>query len=107
MKPNFMDKIANIITEIRNRSRINDVDTEVIEAMLKDALIEYHNEVFTYGHNIGYDNGYDAGHEAGKSILVGDVESAYDEGYSLGYDDGYEEGYALGYDDGASPTWSS
>ena len=67
MKPNFMDKIANIITEIRNRSRINVVDTEVIEAMLKDALIEYHNEAYTYGHTIGYDKGYDDGYDDGKN----------------------------------------
>ena len=92
MKPEFMDSIAKIIEEIRNRSRINDVDTEVIEAMLKDVLIEYHNEVFTYGHNIGYDDGY----AAGKSSLEGDVDNAYDEGYSLGYSEGYSDGCDFG-----------
>ena len=98
MKPNFMDRTTKIIEEIRNRSRINVVDTEVIEAMLKDALIEYHNEVFTYGHNIGYDDGYDDGYADGKSSLEGDVDNAYDEGYALGYSEGHSDGYVDGYD---------
>ena len=67
MKPDFMDSTAKIIEEIRNRSRINVVDTEVIEAMLKDALNEYYNEAYTYGHTIGYDKGYDDGYDDGKN----------------------------------------
>ena len=58
MAPNFMDRTAKIIEEVRNRSRINVVDTEVIEAMLKDEIIKYHNEVFTAGYDAGYDAGY-------------------------------------------------
>ena len=119
MKPNFMDRTAKIIEEVRNRSRINVVDTEVIEAMLKDALIEYHNEVFTYARNIGYGDGlneavateevtYDRGFEDGRAEAESDneaytkeaVESAYEEGYSLGYSEGNSEGYDKGYDDG-------
>ena len=51
----FMDKM---IEEIHNRSRINVVDTEVIEAMLKDALNEYYDA----GHSDGYDDGYENGY---------------------------------------------
>ena len=74
MKPDFMDRTAKIIAEIRTRTCIDDVDAEVLEELLKDELIEYHNEVFTYAHNIGYDDGYE-------------------EGYGLGYDEGYAAGH--------------
>ena len=93
MKPNFMDGAAKIIAEVRTVACIEAADAEVIEKILQDALIEYHNEVFTYGHNIGHDDGYTAGHKAGLDEAV---DNAYDAGYSLGYDDGY----SLGYDDG-------
>ena len=56
--PKFMGRAANIIEELRNRSRINDVDAEVIEAMLKDALNEYYDA----GHSDGYDDGYENGY---------------------------------------------
>ena len=99
MRPNFMDSTAKIIAEVRTRTSIDNIDTEVLAEILQDEFIKYHNELFTYAHNIGYDDGYDDGC---KSCLNVDVDSAYDEGYSLGYDDGYDEGYALGYDDGHS-----
>ena len=51
-------KTAKIIEEMRNRSRINVVDTEVIEAILKDALNEYYDA----GHSDGYDDGYENGY---------------------------------------------
>ena len=92
MQSDFMVKIANIIAEIRVKTCIDDVDAEVLEDILKDELIKYHNEVFTYGHGIGYDDGYDDGYTAGKSSLEGDVDNAYDEGYALGYSDGRSEG---------------
>ena len=92
MKPDFMDSTANIIAEIRVKTCIDDVDVEVLEDILKDELIKYHNEVFTYGHGIGYDDGYDDGYTAGKPSLEGDVDNAYDEGYALGYSDGRSEG---------------
>ena len=88
MQSDFMVKIANIIAEIRVKTCIDDVDAEVLEDILKDELIKYHNEVFTYGHGIGYDDGYDDGYTAGKSSLEGDVDNAYDEGYALGYSEG-------------------
>ena len=96
MKPDFMDITAKIIADIRTSTCIDAADAEVIEKILQDALIEYHSEVFTYGHGIGYDDGHSDGYAAGKSILEGDVDIAYDKGYALGYDDGY----SLGYDDG-------
>ena len=88
MQSDFMVKIANIIAEIRVKTCIDDVDAEVLEDILKDELIKYHNEVFTYGHGIGYDDGY----IAGESSLEGDLDKAYDEGYALGYSEGYSEG---------------
>ena len=92
MKPDFMDSTAKIIAEVRTRTCIDKIDAEVLEDILKDELIKYHNEVFTYGHGIGYDDGYDDGYTAGKSSLEGDVDNAYDEGYALGYSDGCSEG---------------
>ena len=76
MKPNFMNKTVKIIAEIRTKTCIDDVDAEVLEAILQDSLNEYYDELQKY-----YDAGYDA---------------AYDEGYSLGYDEGYSEGYDEG-----------
>ena len=88
--PDFMGRAANIIAEIRIRACIDKIDTEVIEDILKDELIKYHNEVFTYGHSIGYDDGY----ADGKSSLAEAVDSAHEEGYELGYDEGYYTGYS-------------
>ena len=79
MKPEFMDRIAKIIAEVRTRTYMDKIDTEVLEELLKDELIEYHNEVFTYGHNTGYDDGYSDG---------------YYEGHSNGYEDGYSESHS-------------
>ena len=87
------ERTAKIIEEVYNSTYIDKIDTEVLEKILKDELIEYHNEVFTYGHNIGHDDGYTAGHKAGLDEAV---DNAYDAGYSLGYNDGYEEGYDYG-----------
>ena len=67
MPPNFMQGAAKIMAEIRNKTCIDDVDTEVIEAIVKDAIHQY----------------YDDGHQNG-----------YDDGYEHGCDDGYESGYA-------------
>ena len=84
----FMRKTAKIIAEIRAITCIDDVDAEVLEELLQDELIKYHNEVFTYGHSIGYDDGYSDG-------LNEAVESAYDKGYALGYYEGHSEVRAL------------
>ena len=88
------ERTAKIIEEVYNSTYIDKIETEVLEKILQDALIEYHNEVFTYGHNIGHDDGYTAGHKAGLDEAV---DNAYDAGYSLGYDDGFSEGYSEGH----------
>ncbi len=38
--PNFAHKIAKIMTEVRTRTCIDGVDTEVLEDILQDMLIE-------------------------------------------------------------------
>ena len=86
MKPDFMDRTAKIIAEVRTRTCIDKLDTEVLEVLeeiLQDELIKYHNEVLTYARSL---------EEA--------VDSAYDEGHSDGYDDGEAMGYNYGYADG-------
>ena len=76
MKPDFMARTVKIMAEIRARTCIDKIDTEVIEYILKGELIKYHNEVFTYGHGIGYDDGY----------IAGDAEG-YEAGYKRGVND--------------------
>ena len=79
MKPDFKATIANIIEEVHNRTYIDKIDTEVLEYILQDALIEYHNEAYTYAHNIGYDDGFNDG---------------YDVGYDNGSYDGHSESHS-------------
>ena len=81
MTPNFMGKTAKIIAEIRNQTCIDDVDAEVIKAILKDELNEYCRMLCGY-----YEEEYDIA-----------ISSAYDEGYALGYDDGYANGHSDGH----------
>ena len=80
MKPDFMDRIEKIIAEMRTSTCIDDVDAEIIEKILQDALNEYYDALNKY---------YD-----------GDIDNAYEEGYALGYDDGYAGGYYAGNSDG-------
>ena len=75
MKPDFMDRIAKIIAEVRTRTCIDKIDTEVLEYILQKELIEYHNEAYTYAHNIGYDDGFN-------------------DGYDVGYDNGYSDSHS-------------
>ena len=84
-----MVRIAKIIEEVHNRTYIDKIDTEVLEAILQEELIEYHNEAYTYGHTTGYDDGYTDGYE---SSLGEAVERAYYEGYDEGDYEGYDEG---------------
>ena len=92
MKPNFIDITAKIIAEIRTKTYIDKIDAEAIKEILQDSLNEYYDELQKYydagydaaydeGHSDGYDGGYDDGYTAGKSILEGDVDSAYVDGY--------------------------
>ena len=84
MKHDFRGKIAKIIAEVHNRTCIDKIDTEILEAILQDELNEY------------YYDGYDDGYAAGKSSLDGDVERAYYEGF----EDGRAEAESEGHDDG-------
>ena len=65
MPPNFMNGAAKIMAEIRNRAHINDVDTKVIEAIVKDAINEYYDDGHSDGYDDGYEHGYDTGYENG------------------------------------------
>ena len=65
--PNFKSRAVNIIEEIRTRTCINEIDTEVIVGILQDALEE--------DYSLGYSDGYYEGHDAG---------------YALGYDSAYD-----------------
>ena len=60
MKTNFMDRIAKIVVEIRNRTCID--NTEVLEEILKYELRTYYTELEEY-----YDTGYIAGYGDGSS----------------------------------------
>ena len=84
MTPNFMNRAAEIMAEIRTRACIDDVDTEVIAGILQDALNEYYDELNEY-----YEEEY-------YNAIASARSRAYDEGHS----DGYAEGYDVGYDDG-------
>ena len=78
--PNFMGKAANIIAEIRTRTCIDDVDAEVIKAILQDELNEYYRMLNGY-----YEEEY-------YNALNTARNRAYDEGFDDGYDVGYDEG---------------
>ena len=75
MKPYFMDITAKIITEIRTRTCIDKIDTEVLEEILQDSLNEYCtllNEYYAEEYYIAissarskaYDDGYSESHSA-------------------------------------------
>ena len=80
--PNFMGRTANIIAEIRTRTGIDDVDVEVLEGILQDALNEYYSMVDEY-----YEEEYYIAISSARN-------SAYDDGYDDGYDIGYDNGYS-------------
>ena len=74
MKPDFMVTLAKIIAEVRTRTCIDKIDTEVLEDILQKELIEYHNEAYTYAHNIGYDDGFNDGYDVGYDNGRSEVE---------------------------------
>ena len=86
MKPNFMGKAANIMADVRNSTCIDDVDAEVINGILQEALNEYYDELHEY-----YEEEYYIAVASARNI-------AYDDGHSDGYSEGYENGYADCYD---------
>ena len=60
--PNFTSSISRIIADVRDRTCIDDVDADVIEKILQDALNEqcvmldeYYREEY---YNMGYDDVY-------------------------------------------------
>ncbi|NOS39019.1 hypothetical protein, partial [Staphylococcus aureus] len=63
MKHDFMDRTAKIIAEVRTRTCIDKLDTEVLEEILQEELIEYYNEVLTYARSLeeAVDSAYDEG----------------------------------------------
>ena len=91
MTPKFMDSIATIFAEIRTKTCIDDVDVEVIKAILKDELNKYRIELGEY-----YEEEY--------SIAISSAQNrAYDDGHT----DGYTVGYDNGYLDGQSESHSA
>ena len=89
MKPDFMDRTAKIIEEISARTCIDEIEGEIIEAILKDSLNEYCTLLNEYYEEECYiaicsarSKAYDDGHSDG-----------YADGYDIGYDDGHENGY--------------
>ena len=79
-------KTAKIITEIRNKTFIDDVDAEVIEAILKDALNEYYDALNEY-----YVEEY---HNAISSARNSAYDAGFDDGYDVGYDNGRSDGHS-------------
>ena len=66
-----MVKTAKIIEEVRARTCIDKIDTEVLKEILQDELSEYYDalhECYDAGCDAGYDAGCDDGYDAGKSI---------------------------------------
>ena len=96
MKPDFMVRSAKIIAEIRTRTCIDTIDTEVLEEILQYELNEYYyelNECYDDKLNECYDEGYDEGYSEGKY-------HGYDEGKYDGYDEGYSDGHYKGKSEG-------
>ena len=73
MKPDFIDRAAKIIEEVRTRTCVDKIDTEALFEILQEELIKYRNELLTYGHSIGYNEGYDDGYAAGYKRGVNDT----------------------------------
>ena len=97
MAPDFMGRIANIIEEVRTRTYIDGVDTEVIEEILQDSLNEYCtllNGYYEEEYSIARRKAYAVGHSEGYADGYYDSRSVgYSDGYYVGYDDGRSEGY--------------
>ena len=82
MKPDFMNKIANIIAEARNRTSMDEAEVKILKELLQEELKEYYDALEEY-----YEEEY--------YIAIEDVRtSAYDNGYADGYTDGSDEGYS-------------
>ena len=62
--PNFMVQTAKILAELRTRTCIDAIDTEVLEDILQAALHECYDDGVDDGYDVGYGIGYDHGHSA-------------------------------------------
>ena len=82
--PDFMGSTAKIIAEIRNRTCIDKIDTEVLEEILQDALNEYYSMVDEY---------YSMVDEYYAEEYYNAISSARSKAYDDGHSDGYAEGY--------------
>ena len=80
--PAFTGKIAKIISEVRLRTCMDEIDADVLVEILQDAL----NEECTLLNGYYEEEYYNALNSARNS--------AYDDGFDDGYDVGYENGYA-------------
>ena len=80
--PDFTGNIAEIISEVRLRICMDEIDTDVLVEILQDSLNEQCTLLNGY-----YEEEY---HNAISSVR----NSAYDDGYDDGYDVGYDNGYA-------------
>ena len=65
--PDFRGRIAKIVEEVSARTCINDVDVEVLEGILRDALNEYYYDDFGDGYYEGHPDGYELGYSEGFS----------------------------------------
>ena len=72
MKPDFMDRAAKIIEEVRTRTCVDKIDTEVLKEILQEELNEYYNEDYSLGYDEGYSEGkYKGKHEGINWIKLG------------------------------------
>ena len=72
MKSDFMVKTAKIIAEVRTRTCIDKIDTEVMEAILEECYIaidQIQHRAYDEGHSDGYSLGYDDGYLDGQSAV--------------------------------------
>ena len=95
MKPDFMERAAQILEEVRTRTGMGAVDAEVLTEILKDELNEYCVLVEKY-----YEEEY-------YNAIFSAHNTAYDEGYTSGYDDAYNAGYLSGYKEGLNDGYSA
>ena len=83
MTPNFMNRAAKIMAEIRTRTSIDKIDTEVLFEIVQDALNEYYDELNEY-----YEEEY-------YTAITSARSRAYDAGYEDGYDECYSESHSV------------
>ena len=66
MKSDFMERTAKIIAEVRNRTCLDAIDTEVfvefLQASLENAISSARSKAYDDGHSDGYDDGYESGY---------------------------------------------